>query len=152
MFHEFLQISPFPLAVSVVLLLIVGRFVGPILNLATDTYKFKDGEALWRDIPPGGGFVGVLEQIAFFFAFLLGVHIFIGAWLVFKVAAKWESWGNIVRLKETRDGNLDSDSFEIRHRFGTWLLNRFLIGTLLNILLAGSAAWFYFWKAAALSG
>lgn len=64
----------------------------------------------------------------------------IGVWLAFKVAAKWESWANIMKMpKKIKRGDRESDDFEyliFRNGLATTVMQRFLIGTIGNILAA----------------
>jgi ABC-type multidrug transport system permease subunit len=60
----------------------------------------------------------------------------IGAWLAFKVAAKWESWTNIVKFNEKLENKDDFEYLKLRNNLATSVLQRFLIGTILNILIA----------------
>jgi hypothetical protein len=140
-----MQLSLWPLMISLAIVLLAGKFVvGRIIDLATARFRTNSaGNRVWMDIPGGGTFLGLLEILSFFFAIILDAQLFIGAWLAFKVAAKWESWANIVQMKPLTSDDLHSIEFENRHRFGAWVMNRFLLGTMLNIMLAGLGAWIY---------
>ena len=84
----------------------------------------------------GARWVGGLERVLFFVGFLQESPELVAGWLLFKVASKWESWQNIIRVPESLDG---VDSFEFlryRHAWGVKVMQRFLIGTLSNILAA----------------
>ena len=63
----------------------------------------------------------------------------------FKVATKWNAWSHIVRIKEQSQAPLDSAEFEIRYRFSSWIMSRFLIGTLANILTSVIGVAAYIW-------
>lgn len=58
-----------------------------------------------------------------------------GGWLVFKVAAKWQSWGQIVRIPEKFGDQDPIESFRLRRALGEKIMARFLIGTALSLLL-----------------
>ncbi|MEJ2191565.1 MAG: hypothetical protein P8Y39_04345 [Nitrospirota bacterium] len=91
---------------------------------------------LWRqltDTGEGGAILGALERIVFFIALTLkeGYPLFIGAWLAFKVATKWEIWGNVIQVPG------DGQNLRLRSLLGARVMMGFLVGTLTNILVAG---------------
>jgi len=61
----------------------------------------------------------------------------IGGWMAFKVASKWESWQNVVRVPETlTESNVSQlDFLRARRQWAALLYTRFLCGTLLNVLI-----------------
>jgi len=80
--------------------------------------------------------LGWSEIILFYICLFISRPEGIGAWLVFKVAAKWESWTNIVKVPADIK---DMDTFEyleLRNNLATVVLQKFLIGTIGNILAA----------------
>lgn len=80
--------------------------------------------------PSGGEYIGFYERFVFLTALLVGHPEFISVWLAFKLGAKWETWSHIVNFSKE---NID---LVIRRKFASWILARFLIGTLLNIIVA----------------
>lgn len=72
------------------------------------------------------------------------------SYLALKVATKWQSWTNIVRLA---DGDQPQDDIPRLRRLrarsyaSSWLTTRFLVGTLGN-LLAGFVGYGAYWGAA----
>lgn len=84
--------------------------------------------------------LGIFEITLFYSSFLFGRLEAIGAWLVFKVAVKWESWANIVKVPEKiKLGKKEIDDFEyleLRNKLATVVSQKFLIGTIGNILAA----------------
>lgn len=88
-----------------------------------------------------GSTIGFLERFLFLGAFWVGAYPVIVAWLGFKVAAKWESWSHVVQVPTTLDPVRPIVWLQARMRFGSWLLSRFLVGTLMNILIAGIAGY-----------
>jgi len=98
-------------------------------------------------------YLGFGERVLFFIAFSSSQYLLIvGVWLSFKLASKWQTWSSVIKMPEdlnlTGNNNKDQDQkkgqkqeqdplkeFEIRNRFGTNLLQRWLIGTLANLLL-----------------
>ena len=84
--------------------------------------------------PKGGEFLGKLERITFFAALATCHPELIAGWLLFKVASKWEFWQNIVKVGTGDDGHM---TLHTRRAWGSNVYQRFLSGTLLNILFAG---------------
>jgi hypothetical protein len=89
----------------------------------------------------GGSFLGFLERLIFFAAFwyapLLG-----GAWLAFKLGAKWGTWEHLIKYPTT-----DSGTVMIREQLASRVLGRFLNGTLWNLVcgLIGAAVTKVLW-------
>lgn len=88
----------------------------------------------------GARWLGGLERTLFFVSFYLAAPEMIAGWLLFKVASKWESWQNIIRVPSSIE---DIDTLEFlryRQRWGVTIMQSFLVGTLANILagLAGN--------------
>lgn len=137
-----LDLSLVPFVGGIIVVVMLGFGVGPLLNYWTAPARPED-EPSWPDVRAAGRAIGLLESLLFFVSIVVGYPVFIGAWLVFKVAAKWEAWGNIVRLPELPQANLNSDSFRERWKFSTWLHSRSLLGTLLNVAIAGIGSWVY---------
>ena len=85
-------------------------------------------------LPPvakGGFTLGILERTAVYFTIMAGAPEFVGIWLAFKVASKWKVWDTIAKI------DTKTLSFEERRLWGSRLYQRFVQGTLLNILYAG---------------
>lgn len=98
----------------------------------------------WKDLlePPkaGGCWLGAFERIFFFFSFLILKPELLAVWLAFKAASKWDVWQNIIKVpgeSDTRDERL---TLNVRRVWGSRVMQRFLIGTLLNILLGLAGA------------
>jgi hypothetical protein len=84
----------------------------------------------------GGAQLGAIERLLFFAAFWLDQHLITGGWLAFKVAGKWAAWQHIAKIPA--GGNSENASaLERRSRLSSYLLGRFLNGTLYNGLCAG---------------
>ena len=88
----------------------------------------------------GGPWLGFLERSLFYGALWSGAGTLIAAWLAFKLASKWEVWKNVIRVPN--DQEAPNEWFAATHTFGSWILQRFWIGTLLNLVLAMAAAAF----------
>ena len=99
---------------------------------------------IWRQIVAlgaGGKWSGALEQLLALTAFMHGDSALIAGWLAFKLASKWEVWKNIVQVPASMDGVPTNDWYAARSTLGSWLLTRFWIGTLTNILIGLVAAY-----------
>lgn len=83
--------------------------------------------------------LGRLEAILFFISFWLGAYVLAGGWLAFKVASKWETWQSIMKVPEHLPSIDELDFFAARNQWGSNLLQRWLIGTLANILVGMAA-------------
>jgi hypothetical protein len=119
--------------------LFVGVTPGLFLHWITPEPDTPTGvdKKFWEQLMDRGdaGFwIGTAERLLVVAAILAQVPTLIAAWLAFKLASKWEVWKNVVQLPEKLDGCLDRNWLLARHTFGSWLLNRFWLGTLLNIL------------------
>ena len=87
--------------------------------------------------------LGCLERLLFYFSFWLGAYELAAGWLIFKAASKWEIWQTIIkvpdRLDTKSDGGCKEDAVQylgVRNRLGSTTLQRWLIGTLANALIA----------------
>lgn len=89
--------------------------------------------------------LGWMEIVFFYFCFWQNMPEGIGMWLVFKVAVKWESWNNIVKMPDKiKYGQQESDDIEylkLRNKLATMVSQKFFIGTLGNIL-ASAVGWY----------
>lgn len=137
------------LAIGLIVTIALARAVKPLFAFTTDRDKPSPptgmDPAAWQLITQRGssGFwIGFLEAFFCFCMFWLGAYEAIAGWFAFKVAAKWEAWANIVKFPD-KLGNLDEfDFLRARSDLGTWIMSKFLIGSLLNLLagLLGSVA------------
>ena len=140
--------------IAIAFTLIVGLFVGPFLDAKTKEAKpsapapIKEED--WNkviDRASAGMWLGIFERLISLAAFWMSAPVIIAGWLAFKVASKWEVWRNVVQVPFTLkvpDAVKNADSSEnvsqlaylkARNRWGSWLLTRFLLGTLINILI-----------------
>lgn len=146
---EAIQFLAIPFIAGLVVIFLMGLGVRWLLDLATGFLRFQNEEPLWNDWKEPGKYIGRAESLLFYLALLAGEPIAIFGYLAFKVAAKWENWSHIVRIPEMATSkeeeasgtpfDFSSPAFEMRHRFGSWLLARFLIGTMANVLIAIAA-------------
>lgn len=138
---EELNLELLPLAGALLIIVLLGFAVGPVIKYLTKQIRPEDA---WKDdILAAGRPIGILETIIYTLSIITGNSIFIGGWLVFKVAAKWENWAHVVRMPELKTLDLNSTEFENRAKFGSWLHSRFLLGVLLNIIVSIIGAWTY---------
>lgn len=118
------------LIVSIFLGLLCGPFVKFSVNIEIPPeYKFLDPQS--PEYRSGGFWLGLMECALFFASFWLGDYIIAGAWLTFKVAAKWAAWQHVIQMP-TRISTDDQTDFELRNKVGSLQLGRFLNGTLYN--------------------
>ncbi len=117
--------------ISVLLGVLVTLSLGSLSRFLLETYVMvrspykSTGEF---ETEGGGPFLGFLERLIFYATF--GQSAFIGgAWLVFKLGAKWSVWQHIVKYGESYRGELAK-----REQFASRLLGRFLNGTLWNAI------------------
>jgi hypothetical protein len=136
---------PAGLVIALVSLTVVGFVVGPIVRWSAEAPDRPSGlsDVLWKELrcgADGGLMFGLLERTLLFAAFVAAMVPLVAAWYAFKLASKWEVWRNIIRLPEKPDTVLRDDWHAFLHAFGSWVLQRFWIGTALNTLLALCAA------------
>jgi hypothetical protein len=133
-----------------------GLLLTGILGLIVDK-SVRMTSARWDDQPPSGiskedweqifkmspralqpiRWLGWLERFSFFVAMWLGSPILVAGWLAFKVASKWETWQNIIKVPESFGDVFSSqEMFGWRLRYGSNILQRFLLGTLGNVVSA----------------
>ena len=138
---EQLDLELLPLLGALLVIFLLGFLVGPVVRGLTN--HIRPYGAWNNDVLAAGRPIGLLETTVYMLSIISGNPVFIGGWLVFKVAAKWENWAHVVRLPELSTMDLNSAEFEHRAKFASWLHSRFLIGVLLNILVGIIGAWSY---------
>lgn len=121
--------------------LIVGCLVDRVKSGITVPPPSEALKADWEELTSdqndkSGAWLGDLERITFFFAFWFSAYAVVVAWFAFKVAAKWEAWGNIVALPGALDGTDQIRYLISRRRWASQRLMSFLIGALANVLVA----------------
>jgi hypothetical protein len=90
--------------------------------------------------------LGTLEILLFFTSISLRQYTIAGAWLAFKVAAKWAAWQHIAPIPRETLSSSDRTTeagdeylgLRERLRLSNYLLGRFTGGTLYNIVAAGT--------------
>ena len=113
---------------------VLGRFILPKAPKKPEALEQKPWEDLTYKVP-GGWRIGLLERLLFLAAFWAGNYTLIAGWLAFKVASKWETWKNIIHVPEKVENVSDLEWYIVRARLGSWILTRFWLGTLGNILI-----------------
>jgi hypothetical protein len=89
--------------------------------------------------------LGIMEALLSFIAVWLAQPVAIGGWLAFKVAAKWATWQHITKMTDVFGPGDPLEKVKTRDIIGSFILSRFLIGTLYNILcgvVGAAVSWF----------
>jgi hypothetical protein len=89
--------------------------------------------------PVFGKVLGLLEVVLFYIAFTTHSAKIIVGWLAFKLVSKWLAWSLIVKTPEHIEGLDPMYYWSARNRVAAYNLQRWLIGTLAN-LVAGALA------------
>lgn len=84
----------------------------------------------------GGQYIGRLEQIFFYVMFFIDKPELIAGWFLFKLGSKWEVWKNIVQVPHKLNKVETVDYLRARHEWAAYIFTRFLLGTLINIVIA----------------
>ena len=126
--------------------ILLGYFVKKLLIKLVPEPQQPEGldNAVWSILTEridSGKWVGFFERILCLVAFWIGQFTIIAAWFAFKLAAKWEVWKNIIRLPDILDNTSQLLWFDARRKIGSNLLARFLLGTLINVLIGVTAAY-----------
>lgn len=134
------------ITVGLVIALLLGKFVGPLLERVENKSKPPDPVVASKDIwdvvlgrAGSGPILGAIEQSIFFIAFWSDGWPLLASWLAFKVASKWQSWTHVAQLPAPpppEDTAAVKEYVILRH---TWVARRymtFMIGTGANIVLA----------------
>lgn len=92
---------------------------------------------------PGATYIGRLEALFVYLAVLYArdeAGLLVAGWLAFKVASKWEMWTNVVRMPDSFEGASALAGLGARRKLGYVMYDRFLIGTLGNVMSGGIVA------------
>jgi hypothetical protein len=140
--------------VGIVVTLLLGESVRRLLNFAIPrpnrpTYFNKMvWDAMYKP-DDAGRWIGRFERLLILMSFWIDTYAIIGGWLAFKLAAKWEAWRNVIKIPETLDEGIAPTEgvvpslawYEARVTYGSWLLSRFLVGTVLSVLIGAVGAY-----------
>ena len=132
--------------------ILLGLEITLVLGLLSswwlETYVWVPYPNEWKELnyerKGGGAFLGFLERLIFFAAFWHSA-LLAGAWLAFKLGAKWGVWQHVIKYPGT--GYIGD--MQKREQLGSRVLGRFLNGTLWNLVcgLIGAtvtkALWLY---------
>jgi hypothetical protein len=147
---------------GIILLFVIGHFLIKVVFRFVPWTKAEGPKGVspedWLRVltstgSKGGTWIGRLESLL---VYLVVLHarddagLVIGGWLAFKVASKWETWANVIKVPEILNDTLNDreaklDYLRARRDWSNLLYERFLIGTLLNILLGASVAYLVAW-------
>jgi len=125
-----------------------------VLRLADDPKEIPPPQGVdqhhWQltmTVPNRGGawMLGLLERLVTLVALTVDAPVIIVAWLAFKVASKWEVWGNVIQVSRKLEGTDEISFLSARRRWGAIMYMRFLLGTLLNLII-GMAAFGLTWS------
>jgi len=137
-------------SIGLAIAILLGPVVGWLVSTSTKSIELLPPAGINRqewlaairmpsEIP--GKWLGFLERALSFIAFATNGLEIIAGWLAFKVASKWEIWHNIVHVPKTLEDATPLSYLRARRAWGSWMMMRFLIGTIGNIL-AGFAGFF----------
>ncbi len=126
--------------VAILVAIFLGCLVRRIISLAAPTPNQPSfiSTEIWKQIikrESGGAIIGILERFLSLIAFWVGEYSIIAGWLAFKLASKWEVWKNIIQVPNSLDGVPALNWYAVRREIGSWILTRYLVGTLINILI-----------------
>ena len=99
---------------------------------------FERAFRVYKTTPSVIKILGLFEIVLYYFAIWLDYKIII-AWLTFKVASKWKTWSTIAKIPEKIEGKdniSELDFLEAKNKVATVTLQRWLLGNLLNIVMA----------------
>ena len=134
--REFLEI-----VAAIAIATVLGFGVKRLLSVAAPkpTAPVNIDNEVWQQIfqeSGGGGWIGAGERYLSLAAFWTANHSLIAGWFAFKLASKWEVWKNIVQVPSALEEFPPLQWFHIRRLLSSWILTRFWIGTLVNVLLS----------------
>ena len=84
----------------------------------------------------GGSWIGHIERFLFFVSITAALPELAVGWLAFKVASKWEAWGNVYKIPPKLARSTEFEWFLARTRWGSRTFQRSLIGTGANLAAA----------------
>jgi hypothetical protein len=133
----------FEILIALVVATLLGFGVPKLMTFTTKSIRLVPPNGItqeqWEEIVcvgSGGAWISFFERILIIGALHLNSPSIIIGWLAFKVAAKWEAWNNIVKVPDKLNNTSDPCSYlRARNAWGTWILQRFLMGTILNIVI-----------------
>lgn len=135
------------LGIAIILAWVFGARLQSFIDWTTEDWRpsaptnmsKEDWDEIYDPSPrnkKGGKWIGILERYLFLGAFWLSQPIVIGVWLAFKLGTKWETWKDVTQVPGSIEDVDEISYLRSRSKWGSWLLNRFLIGTAANLLIA----------------
>jgi hypothetical protein len=131
------------IALAIAILPNIGEkgLTGFILSrMGLDSSKLPDGipQEIWDAVQPvsadvGGKWIGSIERFVSSIAAWLVVYEILAGWFAFKVASKWETWSNVVKVPDSLDGKTDITYLKARRILSSHLYARFLLGSGINV-------------------
>jgi hypothetical protein len=125
---------------------LLGLLVKPMLGRAArkPLPPNQISEKIWDQMilgsMGGGQYVGLTERYLFLGALWMGNEALIAGWFAFKLASKWEVWKNVVQVPKELPSIPSLEWYGARSVLGSFILTRFWVGTLVNLLVAFVAA------------
>jgi hypothetical protein len=102
-------------------------------------------DSLWQALQPtgidgSGRWIGYVERVLALISAWAGSYELLGGWFAFKVASKWETYANLLRLPDLVPGVDELAYLRARRAWGSCIMMRFLIGSATNAILGICAA------------
>ncbi len=138
--------NPIEYIIAIILVSALGLFVWWILKIISapfdepEQFFTKCEENIdWSnlfDVPSGGWQIGLFERNLFLLGITVGRPEIIFGWLVFKLGAQFQAWGNIVKIPDTLECIDDIEYLMAKKMWADRTYQRFVLGTALNITVA----------------
>jgi hypothetical protein len=111
-------------------------------------------DALWIALQPagiakGGALLGHVERTLALISAWTGQYEILGGWFAFKVASKWETYSNLLKLPEKVEGIDELTYLRARRAWGSRMMVRFLVGSGANAIFGICSAAIGKWSAGA---
>lgn len=146
MHHDLATVS---FVIGAVVALAVARLTGRLLDRLAPWARITAPKAIpqedWNRVvawkSEATAVIGLLETLLCYLAVALAddqsAFVAIAGWLTFKVASKWEVQSNVIKVPEILavNGVDPLEWLRTRREWGWTLYERFLVGTLLNVLV-----------------
>jgi hypothetical protein len=142
-------------AIALLLVVVAGSLTKAILKskgLGFEGARAHVPDDLWKALEPSGieksgPWLGQVERILALMSAWTGHYEILGVWFAFKVASKWETYANLLKLPEKVEGIDDLTYLRARRAWGSRVTMRFLVGSGTNAILGISAATIGKWSA-----
>jgi hypothetical protein len=139
--------------VAIALVAVTGLVTKTLLKTKPFSWEVAEKQTpgiLWsalqpRDIEASGSWIGFLERTLALISAWTGQYELLGGWFAFKVASKWETYANVLRLPDEINGIDELDYLRARRAWGSRVAMRFLAGSATNAIIGICAAGFGKW-------